>query len=87
MTLDTENHLRVDLEEVAPGEFFIAVRLRDRKIASLYLRGDQQYAEECLEVARLRILLTVTDGERGDTHEVVAQELARLREDVRHPRK
>lgn len=87
MTPDNNKHLRVDLEEVAPGEFFIAVRLQDRKIASLYLRGDRQYAIECLEVARRRILLTVTGVAQSDTREVVAQELVRLREDVRLNRK
>lgn len=87
MTSDGQNHLCVDLEEVAPGEFFIAVRLQDRKIASLYLRGDCEAAEKFLEVAQRRILLTVTGEEQGDTREAVAQELARLREDARLPRK
>jgi hypothetical protein len=87
MTPNNQDKLRVDLEDVAPGEFFIAVRLQDRKIDSLYFRGDRQSAEDFLEVARRRIFLTITTEEPGDTREVVAQELARLREDVRLPRK
>ena len=87
MTPDSQNNLQVDLEEIAPGEFFIAVRLQNRRIASLYLRGDRQSADEFLEVARRRILLTVTGEEPGDAREMVAQELARLREDAGLPRK
>jgi hypothetical protein len=82
MTPDSQNHLRVDLEEVAPEEFFIAVRLQDRKIASLYLRGDRQYATECLEVARRHILVTVTEEGPGGLRGKVLQELMHLRRDT-----
>ncbi|AWB23350.1 hypothetical protein DA075_22640 [Methylobacterium currus] len=87
MTPDSENQLRIDLEEIALDEFFVVVRLRDRKIASLYLRGDRQYANECLEVVRRRIILTVTGEEPGDTREKVAEELTRLRDEIRPPRR
>lgn len=79
MTPDNYKHLRVDLEEVAPGEFFIAVRLQDKKITSLYLRGDRQYANECLEVARRRILLATTCEVPNSPEGKVLQELMRLR--------
>lgn len=87
MTPDDQTYLRVDLEEVAPGEFFIAVRWRHRKIAGLYLRGDQKYASEFLEVARHRILLVITDDKPDGMRGQVLQELARLSEDARLPRK
>ena len=86
MTPDSQNHLRVDLEKVAPDEFFIAVRLQDGKIASLYLRGDRQYANECLEVARRHILLTVTGEEPGGLRGKVLQELMQLRQDTLNSR-
>lgn len=87
MTPDSESQLRIDLEEIATDEFFIAVSLRDRKIASLYLRGDRQYAKECLEVVRRRVILTVTGDEPGDTREKVAEEFTRLRDELQPPRR
>ncbi len=86
MTPDSESQLRIDLDEIAPDEFFIILSLRDRKIASLYLRGDRQYANECLEVIRRRVILTVTAEEPGDVREKVAEELTRLWDEFRPPR-
>ncbi|MCQ6512932.1 hypothetical protein NPN18_24500, partial [Vibrio parahaemolyticus] len=60
------DNLRIDLEEIAPGEFVIFAHFQSRKIASLYLKGDRQYAIDCLELARRRILLTVTGEDVGD---------------------
>lgn len=82
MTPDRLNHLRVDLEEIAPGEFFITTRLHDQKIASLYLSGNRQYADEFLEVARRRILLNVASDEPGGPLGKVLQELIRMRQSL-----
>ncbi|AWN54632.1 hypothetical protein [Methylobacterium sp. 17Sr1-1] len=81
------NIVNVELQEITEDEFFILVSFQDKGVASLYLRGDRQYAAEFLEVARRRILLTVTGLLPGDRREAVAQELARLRDDVQLPRK
>lgn len=81
------NILSVELQEITEDEFFVVVSFQDKSVASLYLRGDRRYAAECLEAARRRILLTVTGLLPADPREAVAQELARLRDDVRLPRK
>lgn len=73
-----KDHLRIGLEEAAPGEFIIFVELQDKRIASLYLKGDRQYATECLELARRRILVTVTGEDASTLGEKVSLELVRL---------
>ncbi len=87
MTPNSEKQLNIDLEKITPDEFFLVVRMKDIKIASLYLRGDWQHANECLEVVRRRIVLTVTGAEPGDPRKTVAEELMRLRDELPPPRR
>ena len=78
MLPDRKAQIHIELEEIAPGEFEIFVLAQDRKIASLYLKGDRQYAVNCLELARQRILLNVAEEDAGELGEKVSLELVRL---------
>ncbi len=78
MLPDRKAQIHIELEEIAPGEFEIFVLAQDRKIASLYLKGDRQYALNLLELARQRVLLTAAGEDAGDLGENISLELVRL---------
>ncbi len=70
--------LRIDLDEVAPGEFIISVLWRERTLGSLYLRGDRREAAAFLDEARHRIVVAVTGDAPGDVDRQVQRELIDL---------
>ncbi|AWN45083.1 hypothetical protein DK419_01005 [Methylobacterium terrae] len=80
------NSLQFDLEEVAPGEFIIAVAWREKKLGSLYLRGDRPYATAFLEAARRRIVLAIAGDGPGDVDGQVRRELIDLSRSLPQPR-
>ncbi|MCF4124691.1 hypothetical protein [Methylobacterium sp. SyP6R] len=70
--------LQIELEEVAPGEFIISVLWREKKLGSLYLRGDRREATAFLEEARQRIVVAVTGDAPSDLDRQVQRELIDL---------
>lgn len=78
--------LQVDLEEVAPGEFIISVVWREKKLGSLYLRGDRDEATAFLENARQRIVVAIAGDAPGDVDGQVQRELIDLSRTIRQPR-
>lgn len=70
--------LKVDLEEVAPGEFLISIVWREKKLGSLYLRGDRCEAAAFLEEARRRIVVAITGDGPSDVDRKVQRELIDL---------
>lgn len=70
--------LKVDLEEVAPGEFLISIVWREKKLGSLYLRGDRREAAAFLEEARRRIVVAITGDGPSDVDRKVQRELIDL---------
>ncbi|KMO44117.1 hypothetical protein VQ03_05015 [Methylobacterium tarhaniae] len=79
------SHLQVDLEEVAPGEFIIAIVWREKKLGSLYLRGDRRYATAFLEAARQRIVLAIAGDGPADIDRQVQRELIDLSRTLQKP--
>ncbi|WP_162596347.1 hypothetical protein [Methylobacterium sp. 17Sr1-1] len=78
--------LQVDLEEVAPGEFIISVVWREKKLGSLYLRGDRAEAEAFLEAARQRIVVSIAGDAPSDVDRQVQRELIDLSLNLQQPR-
>ncbi len=78
--------LQIDLEEIAPGEFVIAVAWREKTLGSLYLRGDRPYATAFLEAARQRIVLAITGDGSDDVDGQVRRELIDLSRNIQRPR-
>ncbi|SFV05576.1 hypothetical protein SAMN02799631_04287 [Methylobacterium sp. 174MFSha1.1] len=85
-TTPQEATLQVDLEEVAPGEFIISVGWREKKLGSLYLRGDRVEAEAFLAAARQRIVVSITGDAPGDVDRQVQRELIDLGLNLQQPR-
>ena len=82
-----ESHLRFELEEIAPGEFIISVVWREKKLGSLYLRGDRREATTFLETARQRIVLSITGAAPDGIDGQVKRELLDLSRNLQHPRR
>ncbi|TGD96970.1 hypothetical protein [Methylobacterium nonmethylotrophicum] len=81
-----DSHLRFELEEIAPGEFIISVVWREKKLGSLYLRGDRHEATTFLEAARRRIVLSITGDAPADIDGQVKRELLDLSRNLHNPR-
>ncbi|GJD61759.1 hypothetical protein [Methylobacterium frigidaeris] len=77
--------LQVELEEVTPGEFIISVVWREKKLGSLYLRGDRDDAAAFLEAARERIVLAITGDAPNDVGGQVQRELVNLSRIMQQP--
>ncbi|KMO11267.1 hypothetical protein [Methylobacterium platani] len=81
-----DTSLRIELEEVAPGEFIISIGWREKKLGSLYLRGDRDYAAAFLDAARQRIVLAIAGDAPGDVDGQVQRELIDLSRTLKQPR-
>jgi hypothetical protein len=83
MSAEKSNNLVVDLKQITDNEFIIAVIFQNKIIANLYIRGNRQYANEMLEVARRRILLNIVGERSADLSGRVAFELSKLEQGLK----
>jgi hypothetical protein len=83
MSAEKSNNLVVDLKQITDNEFIIAVIFQNKMIANLYIRGNRQYANEMLEVARRRILLNIVGERSADLSGRVAFELSKLEQGLK----